>query len=135
MTTKNGCKNYLELFLQDEVQITSLCLSKSLQVLFAGTNKGTVRVYLWPIIKRKHNQDREPEYAEFFIHLTSITSLRVTYDKRYLISSSEDGSIFFSKLIEFYNGVDFNENSSNIQNADPVKKKVSLESEKIYMIL
>lgn len=45
----------------------------------------------------------EPEYAEFYIHAAQITSFEVTYDKRFLISSAEDGSIFFLKIFRnFY---------------------------------
>ena len=35
-------------------ELTSLLLSKQQSVLFAGTNNGSIRVYLWPIIKRKN---------------------------------------------------------------------------------
>lgn len=50
MTTKNGCKIYIELLPDDNSEITNLYLAKNLQVLFAGTNKGSIRAYLWPIM-------------------------------------------------------------------------------------
>ena len=130
MTTSGGSKPYLKIPAIEEAEITSLWLAKNLQVLFAGTNQGSIRVYLWPIIVSKLAPDEEPEYAEFWIHATKITSLEVTYDKRFLISTSEDGSVFFLKIYEFYNGVDFNSNISNIQTADPLKKRQYYQSQK-----
>ena len=129
MTTKNGWKVYLELLPYDNTEITSLWLAKNLQVLFAGTSKGSVRVYLWPIMWRA-NSDIVPEYAEFNIHTSKVTTIEISYDKRFIVSSSDDGSIFFSKVREFSNGIDFNTNVSNIQNADPLKKRQYYQSQK-----
>lgn len=51
-----GCKSYMWISTgSPEVQLTSLLLAKQQSVLFAGTNQGAIRVYLWPMLKRKQN--------------------------------------------------------------------------------
>lgn len=75
MTTINGCKPYNIIYTTGECELTCLLLSKHLGILFAGTNLGTVRAYLWPILKRRNVKDELVEYAEFNIHLDVITSL------------------------------------------------------------
>ena len=45
-------KNYTQVSTGD-VELTTRLLAKQHNVLFAGTNIGTIRVYLWPIIRRK----------------------------------------------------------------------------------
>jgi WD40 repeat protein len=46
------------------------------------------------------------EFIEFPIHQSPISSLRVSYDYTYLISGSEGGSIFLSKIREYLEGHD-----------------------------
>ena len=50
-----GIKNYMQLFTGADTELTSLLLAKQQSVMFAGTSKGSIRVYLWPILKRKQN--------------------------------------------------------------------------------
>lgn len=88
----------LDNLIDTEEEISCLFLAKNLQVLFAGTNYGSVKVYNWPIMSESNEMELEPEYAEFYIHAAQVTSFEVTYDKRFLISSAEDGSIFFLKI-------------------------------------
>ncbi len=54
-TTDNGKggKNYLQVYTGADTELTSLLLAKTQSVLFAGTSKGSIRVYLWPMLKRK----------------------------------------------------------------------------------
>lgn len=54
---RKGCKSYMEVHTGNDVELVSLLLVKQFSVLFAGTNKGAIRVYLWPIIKKKHSQN------------------------------------------------------------------------------
>ena len=81
----------------------------------------------------------EPECAEFHIHAAKITSLEISYDNKYLISSSEDGSIFFNSIyrklpnltsLEYTNGVDFHSNIANIQEAHPLQKRQYYQAQK-----
>jgi WD40 repeat protein len=105
MNTKHVSKTYLVIgrlnyvnHIDTEFEITSLYLAKNLQVMFAGTSYGSVKVYNWPIMNEINDMDQDPEYAEFYIHAAKVTAFEVTYDKRYLISSAEDGSVFFLKI-------------------------------------
>ena len=95
-------------------------------MLFVGTNIGSVRVFLWPI----KISETVPDYAEFFIHSERIVSLEMTHDAKCLVSSSDDGTIFFNKIKEYFNGIEFHANSTNIQNADPIKKKQYYQAQK-----
>jgi WD40 repeat protein len=130
MTTRNGCKNLLEISMDYNVYATSLCLAKNLQVLFVGTNIGSVRVFLWPIAINKQVPDAPPDFTEFYIHSDKVNNMEISYDGQCLISSSEDGTIFFSRIKEFFNGIEFNASSANIQNADPIKKKQYYQAQK-----
>lgn len=71
-----------------DCSLSALVLSSNNKYLFAGTSKGAVRLYDWPLDSNK------PEYQEVQVHTGAVTQLRVTADDRYLFSSSEDGSIF-----------------------------------------
>jgi WD40 repeat protein len=56
MTTKKGCKTYLEIFSDGHTVVTALWLWKNSQALFVGTNTGIIRMYLWPILTHKAPQ-------------------------------------------------------------------------------
>lgn len=47
---------------------------------------------------------------EYFVHLGKINNLQLSADKRSLISSSEDGSIFITNIKEMCNGIDMDLN-------------------------
>lgn len=123
MTTEHGCKPYMEL--HNDCEFTCLLLSKSLQVLFAGTSKGSVRVYLWPIIKRKGatNTSDQVEFYEYvayssyffpryFIHADRITSLNLSANGEFLATTGADGTLFFSTVREMFNGIDLQMNAA-----------------------
>lgn len=120
----------LELSLDEGIYASSLCLAKNLQVIFVGTNIGSIRVFLWPITLNKDYPDIPPEFTEFHIHSGKIVGIEVTYDAQTLITCAEDGTIFFCQLKEFYNGVEFKLNSATIQHANPIKKKQYYQSQK-----
>ncbi|CAI2386786.1 unnamed protein product [Moneuplotes crassus] len=128
MSTKFGCKSYLTV--ENEEEITSLCLAKNLQVLFTGTAFGSIKVFLWPIMLENGEDGELPECAEFHIHASRITSLEISHDHKFLISSSEDGSIFFNKIYQYTNGVDFESNIANIQDAHPLQKRQYYQAQK-----
>jgi len=44
------------------------------------------------------------EYFELKIHSSPVTSIKVTNDFKFLVTASEDGSIFFSAIREFVEG-------------------------------
>ena len=89
-----GCKNYLQLSTGD-CELTSLLLGKQQGVLFAGTSKGSIRVYLWPMLKRK--QQTEPvewEYMEYSVHSGRVVSLQLSADKQSVVSCAVDGTVY-----------------------------------------
>jgi len=90
--------NFIDEFLENDEEITSLYLAKNLQVLFAGTSYGSIKVFLWPIMFEGKSEGEMPECAEFHIHAAKISALEVSYDNKFLISSSDDGTIFFNRL-------------------------------------
>ena len=84
-------------------QFTSVLICKKMNVIFFGTNVGSIRVYLWPIYDFNAVT---LEFIEFPIHQGALTNLKVSADFLYLITSSEDSSIFLSKIREYADGHD-----------------------------
>jgi len=82
---------------------TSVLICKKMNVIFFGTNVGSVRVYLWPIYDFS---SQTLEFIEFPIHQGPLTNMKISADFQYLISSSEDSSIFLSKIREYADGHD-----------------------------
>ena len=84
-------------------QFMSVMICKKMNVIFFGTNAGSIRVYLWPIYDHTLTM---LEFIEFPIHQGPLTNLKVSADFQYLITSSEDSSIFLSKIREYADGHD-----------------------------
>lgn len=84
-------------------QFTSVMICKKMNVIFFGTNAGSIRVYLWPIYDVN---SASLEFIEFPIHQGNLTNMKITADFQYLITSSEDSSIFMSKIREYADGHD-----------------------------
>lgn len=55
---KNKCKDLICEFPIVDCHITSLFIARTLGVLFVGTSKGDIRVYLWPL--DESNLELEP---------------------------------------------------------------------------
>jgi WD40 repeat protein len=80
--------------------LTRLLIIKKLRVALFGTTTGGVRMYLWPFDFTLKNQ----EFSETPVHQGKITALSVTPDLNYLITGSDDGSVYFLKMKEFVDG-------------------------------
>lgn len=80
-----------------------MVISKPYQVLICGLSNGQIYQYIWPILK----EDFDP--IIFDVHTKAITSIVVTQNN-YLVSSSEDGTVFFNFIREIYEGIDLNLN-------------------------
>ncbi|KAL6588697.1 WD40 repeat-like protein [Neocallimastix sp. 'constans'] len=78
-----------------ELKTDEIILSNSGKLLFAGTNKGTIRALRYPL-----NSKTEVEYREHKAHSKAVTSLQVSCDDRFLISTGEDGNIFIFQISE-----------------------------------
>ncbi|KAG4096896.1 WD40 repeat-like protein [Neocallimastix lanati (nom. inval.)] len=74
---------------------TQIILSNSGKMLFAGTNKGTIRALRYPF-----NSVSEIEYRAHKAHSKAVSSLQISYDDRYLFSAGEDGNIFIFQINE-----------------------------------
>ncbi|KAL4489496.1 hypothetical protein ABPG72_002792 [Tetrahymena utriculariae] len=79
---------------------TTILLVKELGVILFGTSAGSIRTYLWPF----DISIKQQEYFEITLHQTAISSMQITKDLNYLITGSENGSIYFLKLRQFSNG-------------------------------
>lgn len=55
--------------------ITCLYVDESVNLLFAGTNNGNIKCYLWPI------QENEYLVREFAVHKERVTCLSISSDK------------------------------------------------------
>ncbi|PRP75547.1 WD repeat-containing protein 65 [Planoprotostelium fungivorum] len=71
------------------VSIEQLVLSHSGKILFAGTEKGCIRCYKFPLTG---------EYQEYLCHSGAVARLRISIDDNYLFSTGEDGSFFMIEI-------------------------------------
>lgn len=98
--SKGKVDPYADFETGEGIIFTSVMISKRLQVIFFGTNIGSVRIYLWPLIKL----DRVYDSTQMFIHLSAINCIRITPNFEYLVTTSEDSSIYFLKIKEIQKG-------------------------------
>jgi len=89
---------------QTSLLFTSVYICKKFQVIFFGTQTGAVRVYLWPFMDQK--KPGVEMSTQCPIHLQAITSINVTPNYEHLVTTSEDGAIYFLKIIERVRGQD-----------------------------
>ncbi|KAJ3180167.1 Cilia- and flagella-associated protein 57 [Gaertneriomyces sp. JEL0708] len=73
---------------------TSLAISNSGRMLFAGTVTGTIRSLKYPFM----NSLTGGEYQEHQAHLGAVVKLKVSYDDQYLVSAGEDGSVWVFRI-------------------------------------
>lgn len=77
--------------------ITSLLIDKDYKVLLAGTDSGDCMMFLWPL----QLYQNKLEYLSTPYHSGPINQMRITCDKNYLITASDDSTIYFSYLRYF----------------------------------
>ena len=80
-------------------------MSTRYNVLFLGTNSGSVRVYIWPFTNLNVSY---LDFIEFPIHSAPVSALAITNDNQFLMSGAEDGSVYFSRLLEYVEGGEVN---------------------------
>ena len=100
---------------QQDWTYTCMCLDKAHGCIFFGTNTGSIVMHLWPlkdtqllwskIPNSNQFQMNFPEATSWTVHKAGITGLIITPDNQYLISASEDGSMFQMKLVNLAQGV------------------------------
>lgn len=115
-------------------------LSLKHQVLFTGTNKGTIKVFLWPMNKENLEIEQKPgivgtftykfpEFVEYNAHLSPVTYLEVSYDGNYLFSGAADGSVFIFKITDV--NFDYSENKKGGEKDE--KQKFGALANEIYL--
>eukprot|EP00965_Chrysotila_dentata_P055400 1838140-Pleurochrysis_carterae.AAC.4 len=67
------------------VVLTQIVLSQSGRMLFAATEHGTIRSYKFPLTG---------DYTELLVHSAPVSRLRITSDDAFLLSVSEDSTVF-----------------------------------------
>lgn len=82
--------------------VTKILLVNELGTAFMGTSTGAIRAYQWPFTDmRKFDK----QFTEIQLHRTCVTQLKVTHDFSYLISGSDDGTLFISKITPYSDGM------------------------------
>uniref|UniRef100_A0A8C9LBG8 Cilia and flagella associated protein 57 n=1 Tax=Pavo cristatus TaxID=9049 RepID=A0A8C9LBG8_PAVCR len=74
-----------------DVVYTAVAVSHSGDMVFVGTSLGTVRAMQYPLPLCK-------DFNEYQAHAGAVTKMSVTNDDLFLLTASEDGSIFFWKV-------------------------------------
>ncbi len=81
---------------------TCVYLSKQLRILFVGLASGAVRTLLWPLRPKAASCD----FHDFNLHTSEVTSIKVSHDLKYLMSTSKDGTMAVAKVVEIYEGIE-----------------------------
>lgn len=87
----------------DPIKFTQVLISKHYKVCFFGCEDGSVKVFLWPFIKQGGSKF---EHIFLPVHQLAITDMKISFNLEHLITSSEDGSIYFLKINEIKKGKD-----------------------------
>lgn len=87
-----------------DIQATCITLCKPLRVLLIGTSTGAIRVVLWPVRPGETIPDNERH--DFGVHLTEVTSIKVSHDLKFIISTSNDSTMASHKITEIYEGIE-----------------------------
>lgn len=104
---KSYCKELVAEFPTTDCYITTLLISRKIGVIFMGTNKGSIRISLWPIsdesleweaVNTKQVKFKSPEFHEIQAHSAPITCLCLSHDLNFLFSGAEDGTLFVFRI-------------------------------------
>jgi WD40 repeat protein len=79
-------------------------VARYLDCLFFGTSQGSVRAYLWPFT---NYQLKQQEFVEMALHQGPVTLIRLSPDLNYMMSGSEDGTIYVCSVKEFRDGSEY----------------------------
>ncbi|NWQ73156.1 CFA57 protein, partial [Columbina picui] len=96
-------KEISESSIQNEVSAfgvvyTAVAVSHSGHMVFVGTSLGTIRTMKYPLPLTK-------DYNEYQAHAGAVTKMSITNDDLFLLTASEDGSIFVWKLNDKGGGI------------------------------
>ncbi|KAK2543324.1 Cfap57 [Columba livia] len=96
-------KEISESSIQNEVSAfgvvyTAVAVSHSGHMVFVGTSLGTIRTMKYPLPLTK-------DFKEYQAHAGAVTKMSITNDDLFLLTASEDGSIFVWKLYDKGGGI------------------------------
>ncbi|TRY85109.1 hypothetical protein DNTS_023049 [Danionella cerebrum] len=76
-----------------DVVCTTVAVSRSGRAIFMGTSAGSVRVVRYPL-------PIQNQWLEFQAHAAPVTKMVITFDEQFLLSVSEDASLFIWRIID-----------------------------------
>ncbi|XP_071666051.1 cilia- and flagella-associated protein 57 isoform X3 [Patagioenas fasciata] len=96
-------KEISESSIQNEVSAfgvvyTAVAVSHSGHMVFVGTSLGTIRTMKYPLPLMK-------DFNEYQAHAGAVTKMSITNDDLFLLTASEDGSVFIWKLYDKGGGI------------------------------
>ncbi|NXJ02798.1 CFA57 protein, partial [Psophia crepitans] len=80
------------------VVYTAVAVSHSGHMVFVGTSLGTIRTMKYPLPLTK-------DFNEYQAHAGAVTKMSITHDDLFLLTASEDGSIFIWKVCDKGGGI------------------------------
>lgn len=107
---KNRCKDLIAEFPITDCHITSLLVCPLQGALLAGTSKGSIRVYAWPMVEESLELElagsnkvkiKEPAYLEVIAHSYPVVSICASHDEGYIFTGSEDGTVLCFSFLSF----------------------------------
>jgi len=81
----------------DDVNLTTLLISKANKCLIAGLQNGNIRVYEWPL---------SGLFTEYPAHRSMVTAVRMSHDNMRLITAGDDGSMMVFGIQKVEHGID-----------------------------
>lgn len=102
---KNKCRDLIAEFPIVNCHITSILICPIQGLMIAGTSKGTLRIYNWPLTEgmlelqtigtgaNKKVIIKEPSFVEVNAHTHPVVAMCCSHDENYLFTGSEDGTI------------------------------------------
>jgi hypothetical protein len=110
---QNKCKDKLVEFISNDFDANAAAISQKHKVLIIGTNKGTLRIMLWPLNKQGLEIEpvgthgdvfryKYPEYLEYSLFLTPVVKMEISPDDNYLFVCSLDGTLMILKVSVIY---------------------------------
>lgn len=73
---------------------------QDLRCLIFGMNNGSVKIFKWPFTEFSENTKlKNNQLFQISLHTSPVIDVYVTNSLKYLISASNDGSIYYSELL------------------------------------
>lgn len=98
---------------------------QELRCLIFGMPNGSVKIFKWPFVEFSENVKlRNNQLFEISLHTSPVIDVYVTNSLKYLISASNDGSIYYSELLVDIHGAYTSYNI--LAENDKIKPKIEI---------